>query len=107
MTSRRALVTLPEGVWSVIDKKLKGHIGEGDSEVIRNIVIAYLIERGYLLTQKQESKNTSMNQIADELDIHNAMIVSLAELLEERGLIRLNEWDKKTQVKLQTDKTNS
>ena len=29
-TSRRALVSLPEGVWEVIDKQLKGKIGNGD-----------------------------------------------------------------------------
>ncbi len=49
MTSRRALVSLPDGVWKIIDNELKGQIGDGDSEVIRNIVIAYLTEKGYLL----------------------------------------------------------
>ena len=46
MTSRRALFSLPDGVWKIIDNELKSQIGDGDSEVIRNIVIAYLTEKG-------------------------------------------------------------
>lgn len=90
-TSRRALVTLPEGVWEVIDNQLKGKIGNGDSEVIRNIVISYLMERGYLLKPKE--KSASMDQIAGELDIHDSMITSLAEVLEKKGIMTEAEWE--------------
>lgn len=45
---RRILVSIPEGSWKIIEKKLKGKIGEKDSEVIRNIVLAYLSEKNYL-----------------------------------------------------------
>jgi DNA-binding MarR family transcriptional regulator len=90
-TSRRALVTLPEGVWEVIDKQLKGKIGNGDSEVIRNIVLSYLIERGYLL--KPQGKPASMDQIAGELDIHDSMITSLVEVLERKGILKQEEWE--------------
>jgi DNA-binding MarR family transcriptional regulator len=99
-TSRRALVTLPEGVWEVIDKQLKGKIGNGDSEVIRNIVLSYLIERGYLL--KPESKPTSMDQIAGELDIHDSMITSLVEMLEEKGQLKYSEWENRLKKKIST-----
>ena len=47
--TRRALVSLPEGVWNITDNELKGKIGDEDHEVIRNIVISYLTERCYLL----------------------------------------------------------
>jgi len=90
-TSRRALVSLPEGVWQVIDEQLKGKIGNGDSEVIRNIVVAYLLERGYLLNPKE--KPASMDQIAGELDIHDSMITSLVEVLEKKGLMTEAEWE--------------
>jgi hypothetical protein len=90
-TSRRALVTLPEGVWEVIDKQLKGKIGNGDSEVIRNIVISYLMERDYLMKPKE--KTASMDQIAGELDIHDSMITSLAEVLERKGILTQEEWE--------------
>ena len=89
--SRRALVSLPKEVWRVIDEELKGKIGNGDSEVIRNIVTAYLLERGYLLPQK--AKSASTDQIAGELDIHDAMITSLVEVLERKGILKQEEWE--------------
>lgn len=89
--SRRALVTLPDGVWEAIDKQLKGKIGNGDSEVIRNIVVSYLMERGYLLKPKE--KSASMDQVAGELDVHDAMITSLVEVLERKGILKQEEWE--------------
>jgi DNA-binding MarR family transcriptional regulator len=97
-TSRRALVTLPEGVWEVVDEQLKGKIGNGDSEVIRNIVLSYLMERGYLLKPKE--KLASMDQIAGELDIHDAMITSLVEILERRGILKQEEWEQNIKKKV-------
>jgi hypothetical protein len=98
-TSRRALVTLPEGVWRVIDTELKGKIGDGDSEVIRNVVTSYLTERGYLLKPKYEKAST--NQIAGELDIHDSMITSLVEILEKKGIITQNEWERLIRQKVE------
>ena len=89
--SRRALVSLPREVWQVIDEQLKGKIGNGDSEVIRNIVMAYLLERGYLLKPKE--KPASTDQIAGELDIHDAMITSLVAVLERKGILKQEEWE--------------
>ncbi len=43
---KKILVSLPEGVFKVI-RDLKGEVGESDSEVVRNIVVAYLSEQGY------------------------------------------------------------
>ena len=45
---KRVLVSIPAGAWEIIEKELKGKIGERDSEIIRNIVLAYLSEKGYL-----------------------------------------------------------
>lgn len=50
---KRILVSIPDGSWKIIEKELMGRIGEKESEVIRNIVLAYLSEKGYL---KSESK---------------------------------------------------
>lgn len=50
---KRILVSIPEGTWKIIEKKLKGRIGEKDSEIVRNIVLAYLSEKGYI---KEEVK---------------------------------------------------
>jgi len=48
---RKILVSLPEGIFNLI-RELKGKIGESDSEVVRNIVVAYLSEQGYLANRK-------------------------------------------------------
>lgn len=48
---KRILVSLPEGIFNIV-ANLKGKIGESDSEVVRNIVVAYLSEKGYLTKGK-------------------------------------------------------
>lgn len=45
---KRVLVSLPDGTWKIIESELKGKIGEKDSEIIRNIVIAYVSDQGYM-----------------------------------------------------------
>jgi hypothetical protein len=97
---RRALVSLPDGVWNIIDTDLKGQIGDGDSEVIRNLVISYLTEKGYLLKGKANPEQQQTEQIASELDIHDTMITALTELLEEKGQLNPEEWEKRVQKKL-------
>jgi len=42
---------------------------------------------------KPKEKSASMNQIAGELDIHDAMISSLDELLERKGILKQEEWE--------------
>lgn len=96
---RRALVSLPEGVWKIIDEELKGTIGDGDSEVIRNIVVSHLTEKGYLL--KPKGARVEVEQIAGELDIHDNMITALVELLEEKGQVNYSEWERRVKKKIQ------
>ena len=100
---RRALVSLPDGVWNVIDKELRGTIGDGDSEVIRNVVISYLTEKGYLLKPKGKIAPQT-DQIASELDVHDAMMEAMAEILEEKGQFNHEEWERRVQKKLHTSK---
>jgi len=40
------LVSFPEGIFETV-RGLKGELGDSNSEVVRNIVIAYLSEQGY------------------------------------------------------------
>ena len=40
------LVSFPEGVFEML-LSLKGEMGESKSEIVRNIVIAYLSEQGF------------------------------------------------------------
>ncbi len=50
---KRILVSIPDGTWKIIEKKLKGKLGEKESELIRNIVLVYLSEKNFI---KEESK---------------------------------------------------
>jgi len=95
---RRALVSLPDGVWKIVDEELKGKIGVGDSEVIRNVMIAYLTEKGYLLPSK--SQPNQVMQIADEVEMLDIMVNSLVEVLEEKGQIRYSEWEGRLKKKI-------
>jgi metal-responsive CopG/Arc/MetJ family transcriptional regulator len=98
---RRVLVSLPEGIWNIIDNDLKGLIGDEDSEVIRNMIISYLIEKGYLLKcKKGNDQQTNREQITSELDVHDSMITALTEILEEKGQLNPEEWEKRVQKKL-------
>jgi DNA-binding MarR family transcriptional regulator len=54
-----------------------------------------LTERGYLLKPQ-----TQQQDIGTELDIHDSMIESLVDILEEKGIVNTDEWDRKTQRKL-------
>ena len=40
------LVSFPEGIFETV-RGLKGELGDSNSEVVRNIVIAYLSEQGF------------------------------------------------------------
>ncbi len=42
----------PDGAWKIIEKKLKGKLGDKESELVRNIVVAYLSEKGYFEEEK-------------------------------------------------------
>lgn len=46
---KRIQVTFTTEQWDLI-KKLKGEMGVSDSEVIRNIVMAWLIEKSFIST---------------------------------------------------------
>ena len=96
---RRALVSLPDGVWKIIDNDLKGQIGDGDSEVIRNLVISYLTEKGYLLKPNAQPE-IDAQRVADEIGIHDIMITALTEILEEHGQLKMEEWNNRIQKKL-------
>jgi len=50
---KRVLVSLPDKVHEVIQKELKGKMGESSSEIIRAIVVAYLSEKGYMVRERE------------------------------------------------------
>lgn len=63
---KRILLSIPEGAWKIIEEGLKGKIGENDSEIIRNIVLAYLSEKGYMkakTARKREMQETQSGTV--------------------------------------------
>jgi hypothetical protein len=66
-------------------------------------VIAYLIENGHLVKPKRKKDSTGIEQIASELDIHDVMISTLAEMLEEKGQLNHEEWERRVHKKLHSE----
>jgi hypothetical protein len=96
---RRALVTLPDGVWRIIDE-LKGRIGEHDSEIIRNIIIAHLSDKGILIPA-YNVRGIPSSQIQEEMKVQQQILASLAELLDEKNLVKRYELEKRIKQKIQ------
>lgn len=105
MTARRALVSLPESAWKIIDNKLKGRLGDGDAEIIRNIIMLYFIQHGYIMKDDKTvypiNETSSIDEVLGQIDIHDSQIESLVELLEEKGVINTDEWSRRIKKKMQ------
>ena len=97
---RRALVTLPDGVWRIIEE-LKGTLGEGDSEVIGNIVIAHLSDKGILIPSYNIKAKAVASQTLDEVHMRETMLTSLVELLDEKSIIGYDEWEARIRSNIQ------
>jgi|Deesub1362A_J573_1020465.scaffolds.fasta_scaffold00342_53 hypothetical protein len=56
---KRITVTVPEGTWEVIETNLKGVMGDKDAEILRNIIISWLVEHGFIKKKEvgKEEKN--------------------------------------------------
>lgn len=106
-TPRRALVSLPDSAWKIIDEKLKGELGDGDAEIIRNIVMLYFIQNGHILKEQagtQYQKSDIHEEILGQIDIHDAQIEALVEILEEKGHVDTDEWSRRIKKKMQKTK---
>jgi len=89
---------LPEGVWKVVDE-LKGTLGDSDSEVIRNIVIAHLSDKG-ILSPSHRLEGIPADSDA-ELRLQQRRLTALVDLLEAKGLILQSEWLSRLKEELQ------
>ena len=45
---KKILVSLPDGVVEILDKEVVGKLGDGYSDTLRNIIMNWLSEQGYL-----------------------------------------------------------
>ena len=96
---KRTLVSLPDELFEIMKTKLMGKFGESDSEIIRNIVIAYLSEKGYLSNVKEEKPKDD-----DGDNMWEEIIGALVTLLTEKGLVSGKEIDNKIKRRLEYKK---
>jgi hypothetical protein len=45
---KKILVSLPDGIVEILDKEIIGKFGEGYSDTLRNIIMNWMSEQGYL-----------------------------------------------------------
>jgi len=57
---KRVQVTFTEGQWKLIEK-LKPEFGDGDSEIIRNVVISWLSEKSFI-SDSVKAKKSDRNE---------------------------------------------
>lgn len=85
----KVLVTFSDDVWGIIEKNCKPKLGEGDSEVVRQMVMLYLEEKGYL------DPKIKLDEIKRELATQEIMIGALVQELQDKGIIKFEDWEKK------------
>ena len=56
---KKIIVSLPDGIVTILDKELVGKLGEGYSDTLRQIIMNWLSEQGYLAKEgrHEESKD--------------------------------------------------
>jgi len=52
---KRVQVTFTEEQWNLI-KKLRGEFGNGDAEIVRNIVLSWLAEKSFISESAKNKK---------------------------------------------------
>jgi len=54
---KKILVSLPDGVVEILDKEVIGKLGEGYSDSLRQIIMNWLSEQGYLAKEGKHEEN--------------------------------------------------
>jgi len=90
-------VSLPEGVWKIINRDFKNKMGDSESEIIRNIVIAYLSHRGYFVNSQGYEDTGEIHQ---KIEVFQNMLFSILDVLEEKGTITIPEWESRMKKKI-------
>lgn len=54
--TKKVQVSFTEKQWEVIEK-LRGELGDGDSDIVRNIVIAWLSEKSFISDSAKNKRN--------------------------------------------------
>lgn len=94
---KRVYVSLPDEIYDIIKKTYEGRLGDSESEVIRNMVIAFLSQRGEFVTEESIG-------IKDRMALLETYIEVLIEALEDKGSIRASDIDAKMKKKVGINK---
>jgi len=97
---KKILVALPEGVVDILDKEVIGKLGEGYSDTLRTIIMNWLSEQGYLAKGGKVEKVKMERVTNEEIDLLDTMLSSLVELLEEKGIITQEKYEKRIKEKV-------
>ena len=54
---KKIIVSLPDGIVEILNKEVIGKVGEGYSDTIRNIILNWLGEQGYLAKGGKDEEN--------------------------------------------------
>ena len=90
MVNKLLNIDLSEEVWKIIDNQFKLN-KESDAEVLCNIIRNYIAEHGLYPDVYSLAHG---HGIKDFIDIHQAMIDSIIELLENKKIATYQEWVK-------------
>jgi hypothetical protein len=96
MSIRSLNLELPEEVWKIIDTQFKLN-GETDSEILGNIIKNHLASNGYYLDVDSLVHGIGLKEIVDVID---DKVMSLIDLLEEKGLTTYQEWAQTMQERI-------
>ena len=90
MVNKLIDIDLPVELWEKIETEFKLN-GETDSEIVCNIIRNHLAEHGFHANIHSLAHG---HGIKDYIDVQQAMIDSIIELLENKGLATYQEWVK-------------
>lgn len=54
--TKRVMVSFTENQWTLIEK-LRGELGDGDADIVRNLVLAWLAEKSFISDTVKNKKN--------------------------------------------------
>ena len=90
MVNKLLNLELPQDVWEIIDQEFKLN-NESDAEILSNMIRNHLAEHGF---HPNIHSLAHGHGIKDYIDIQETMIMSVIELLENKGLATYQEWAK-------------
>ena len=90
MVNKLIDIDLPIEIWEKIENEFKLN-GETDDEILCNIIRNHLAEHGF---HPNVYSLAHGHGVKDYLKTHETMIMSIVELLEEKGLATYNDWAK-------------